>query len=55
MPEVHRLHQGHPVLLRTDQPHGDPLDLTQPEEALLRDVERFPLPVDGRLSLPATP
>src|SRR5262245_31301444 len=34
------------------QPHGDPIDLSRPEEELLRDVERFPLPVDGRLSIP---
>jgi len=34
------------------QPHGDPIDLTLPEADLLRDVARFPLPVDGRLSLP---
>ena len=36
------------------QPHGDPLDLALSEEELLRDVERFPLPVDGMLSIPAT-
>ena len=34
------------------QPYGDPIDLADSEEALLRDVERFPLPVDGRLSVP---
>ena len=34
------------------QPHGDPLDLTLPEDELLRDVARFPLPVDGMLSIP---
>ena len=34
------------------QPHGDPLDLALSEEELLRDVERFPLPVDGMLYIP---
>jgi len=34
------------------QPHGDPIDLALPEEELLRDVERFPLPADGMLSIP---
>lgn len=34
------------------QPYGDPIDLAASEEILLRDVDRFPLPVDGRLSVP---
>jgi len=34
------------------QPHGDPIDLALSEEELLRDVERFPLPVEGVLSIP---
>jgi catechol-2,3-dioxygenase len=34
------------------QPHGDPIDLSLSEEELLRDVERFPLPVEGVLSIP---
>jgi catechol-2,3-dioxygenase len=35
------------------QPYGDPIDLALAEEDLLRDVDRFPPPVDGRLSVPA--
>lgn len=35
------------------QPYGDPIDLALPEEDLLREVARFPLPTDGSLSLPA--
>jgi catechol-2,3-dioxygenase len=49
-PEGHLVEVYWATGMTVDQPHGDPLDLTLPEEALRRDVERVVQQANGSAS-----